>query len=238
LADGRAEPVSGAPPRRPWRDLRARAASALVLAPVALGAIWAGGPLFVALVAALALGLAYEWAGLCQAGRLGRDSWLGGTLFIALWAAALLWLRADPSAGRANVIVLTLVVWGSDVGAYLAGRLIGGPRLAPRVSPSKTWAGAAGGALASALVSAGAAKFLVLEVNVTGALLLGAGLSVIGQAGDLAESAIKRRCGVKDSGRLIPGHGGLLDRLDAALAVAPVAAILSLALGRGVVLWQ
>ncbi|MBV8869156.1 MAG: phosphatidate cytidylyltransferase [Acetobacteraceae bacterium] len=238
MADGRAEPVSGAPPRRPWRDLRARGASALVLAPVALGAIWAGGPLFVALVAALALGLAYEWAGLCQAGRLGRDSWLGGTLFIALWAAALLWLRADPSAGRANVIVLTLVVWGSDVGAYLAGRLIGGPRLAPCVSPSKTWAGAAGGALASALVSAGAAKFLVLGVNVTGALLLGAGLSVIGQAGDLAESAIKRRCGVKDSGRLIPGHGGLLDRLDAALAVAPVAAILSLALGRGVVLWQ
>jgi phosphatidate cytidylyltransferase len=238
LADGRAERVSARPARRPWRDLPARAASALVLAPVALGAIWAGGPFFAALVAALALVLAHEWAGLCRAGALGRDSWLGGTLVIALWAAALLWLRADPSAGRANVIVLALVVWGSDVGAYVAGRLVGGPRLAPRVSPSKTWAGAAGGALASALVSAGAAKFLVFEANMTAALLLGAGLSVIGQAGDLAESAIKRRCGVKDSGRLIPGHGGLLDRLDAALAVAPAAAILSLALGRGIVLWQ
>ncbi|MBV8613570.1 MAG: phosphatidate cytidylyltransferase [Acetobacteraceae bacterium] len=238
MADGRAEPVSEAPPRRPWRDLRARAASAVVLAPLALGAIWAGGPFFVALVAALALGLAHEWAGLCRAGGLGRDSRLGGTLVIAAWAAASLWLRADPSAGRANVIVLALVVWGSDVGAYLAGRLIGGPRLAPRVSPSKTWAGVAGGALAAALVSAGAAKFLFLEGNVTAALLLGVGFSMIGQAGDLAESAIKRRCGVKDSGRLIPGHGGLLDRLDAALVVAPVAAILSLALGRGVVLWQ
>lgn len=213
-------------------------ASALVLAPLALGAMWAGGPFFVVMVAALALGLAYEWAGLCGTGALGRESRLGGMLLIALWAAALLWLRADPQAGRANVIGLALVVWGSDIGAYAAGRLIGGPRLAPRISPGKTWAGAAGGALASALISACAAKLLVFEANIGAAFLLGIGFSVIGQAGDLAESAIKRRCGVKDSGRLIPGHGGLLDRLDASMAVTPVAAILSLALGRGVVLWQ
>ncbi len=238
MADGLAERVSDPLARRPWRDLRARAASALVLAPLALGAIWAGGPFFVVMVAALALGLTHEWAGLCRAGALGPESRLGGVLVIGVWAAALLWLRADPHGGRANVIGLALVVWGSDIGAYAAGRLVGGPRLAPRISPSKTWAGAAGGALASALISACLAKFLLFEVNVTEALLVGAGLSVVGQAGDLAESAIKRRCGVKDSGRLIPGHGGLLDRLDASLAVAPVAAILSLALGRGLVLWQ
>ncbi|HJS87915.1 MAG TPA: phosphatidate cytidylyltransferase [Acetobacteraceae bacterium] len=238
MADGLAERASGPPARRPWRDLRARVASALVLVPVALGAIWVGGPFFAGVIAALALGLAYEWMGLCRAGALGSESRLGGVFVIALWAAALLWLRGDPEAGRANVIGLALVVWGSDIGAYVAGRLIGGPRLAPRVSPSKTWAGAAGGALASALISVCAAKLLVLEVNVAAACLLGAGFSVIGQAGDLAESAVKRRCGMKDSGRLIPGHGGLLDRLDASLAVAPVAAVLSLALGRGVVLWQ
>jgi phosphatidate cytidylyltransferase len=226
------------PARRPWADLRARSVSALILAPVALGAMWVGGPFFIAMVAALALGLAYEWSGLCRAGGLRRESLACGMLAVALWGVALVWLRADPLAGRANVIGLALVVWGSDIGAYVAGRLIGGPRLAPRISPGKTWAGAAGGALASSLISACAAKVLVLEANIPAALFLGAGLSVIGQAGDLAESAIKRRCGVKDSGRLIPGHGGLLDRLDAVMAVVPVAAVLSLALGRGVVLWR
>ncbi len=200
--------------------------------------MWVGGPVFLVLVAALALGLAYEWASLCRAGALRRESLACGIFAIALWAIALVWLRADPLVGRGNVIGLALVIWGSDVGAYVAGRLIGGPRLAPRISPGKTWAGAAGGVLASALVAACAAKLLVLEVNIPAALCLGAALSAIGQAGDLAESAVKRRCGVKDSGRLIPGHGGLLDRLDAALAVVPVAAVLSLALGRGVVLWQ
>ncbi len=234
LADRATRPLA----RRPWSDLRARTASALLLAPVALGAMWVGGAFFVALVAALALGLAYEWAGLCRAGALGRESLAGGMLAVALWALCLVWLRADPLAGRGNVIGLALVVWGSDIGAYVAGRLVGGPRLAPRISPGKTWAGAAGGALASAVIAACAAKLLVVEENIPVALLLGAGFSVIGQAGDLAESAVKRRCGVKDSGRLIPGHGGLLDRLDAAMAVVPIAAMLSLALGRGVVLWQ
>jgi phosphatidate cytidylyltransferase len=238
LADGLADRAIRPPARRPWADLPARAASALILAPVALGAMWVGGPFFVAMVAVLALGLAYEWVGLCHAGALRRESLACGVLAIALWAICLVWLRADPFAGRGNVIGLALVVWGSDVGAYVAGRLIGGPSLAPRISPGKTWAGAAGGALTSAVIAACAAKFLILKANIPLALLLGAGLSVIGQAGDLAESAVKRSCGVKDSGRLIPGHGGLLDRLDAAIAVVPAAAALSLALGRGIVLWQ
>ncbi len=215
-----------------------RVLSALVLAPLALGSMWAGGPLFYALLGVLTLGLAQEWVGLCRAGAFGRESLAGGVLWIAVWAVALAWLRADPIAGRANVIGLALVIWGSDVGAYLAGRLLGGPKLSPRISPGKTWTGAAGGALASALIAAGVGKFLFMQINLPSALVLGGMLSIIGQAGDLAESAAKRRCGVKDSGRLIPGHGGLLDRLDAALAVVPAAALLSLALGRGVVLWQ
>lgn len=222
----------------PWADLRTRALSALVLAPLAVGIIWAGGPLFFALATVLALGLAHEWVGLCRAGALRRDSLGFGLLWIVVWVVALAWLRADPVAGRANVMGLALVIWGSDVGAYLAGRLLGGPKLAPRISPGKTWTGAAGGALASALIAAGMAKLLFVQIDLSAALILGGVLSIIGQAGDLAESAAKRRCGVKDSGRLIPGHGGLLDRLDAALTAVPAAALLSLALGRGVVLWQ
>jgi phosphatidate cytidylyltransferase len=218
--------------------LRLRVLSALVLAPVAMAAMWVGGAFFYAMVALIAVGLVYEWAGLCRAGRLGRESLVAGVLWVALWTAALVWLRSDPLAGRVNVIGLALVIWGSDIGAYLAGRAIGGPKLAPRISPGKTWSGAAGGALASALIAFGAAKLLMSGHDSAPALFLGAILSVIGQTGDLAESAAKRRCGVKDSGHLIPGHGGLLDRLDAALAVVPAAAILSLALGRGVVLWQ
>lgn len=224
--------------RRTWGDLRLRVLSALVLAPVALGAMWVGGAFFYVLVAVFAVGLAYEWAGLCRAGGMGLESLGAGALWVALWAAALVWLRSDPLAGRANVIGLALVIWGSDIGAYLAGRAIGGPKLAPRISPGKTWSGATGGMLASALIAFGAAKLLTSGNSFPPALLLGVVLSAIGQAGDLAESAAKRRCGVKDSGHLIPGHGGLLDRLDATLTVVPVAAVLSLALGRGVVLWQ
>ncbi len=223
---------------RKWADLRLRALSAVVTAPVTVGVIWLGGPLFLALVAAAALGMAVEWVGLCRAGRLHPRWLLAGVLWIALWGACLGWLRADPSAGRANVIGLALVVWASDIGAYVAGRALGGPKLAPRISPGKTIAGAVGGALASALVSAAASKLLILQPDYPAALALGAGLSAVAQAGDLAESALKRGCGVKDSGRLIPGHGGLLDRLDATLAAVPVAALLSLALGSGVVLWR
>ncbi len=224
--------------RGAWADLRLRTVSALVLAPLALLALWIGGPAFFVIVAAAALGLAYEWAALCRAGGFAGKAQASGLVTIAVWAVALAWLRGDPLAGRANVIGLVLVIWGSDIGAYMVGRLIGGPKLAPRISPGKTWAGAAGGALASAMIAAGLARLLSQATHLAPALLLGVGLSVIGQAGDLAESALKRRCGVKDSGRLIPGHGGLLDRLDATLAAVPAAAVISLALGRGVILWQ
>ncbi|MEO8713728.1 MAG: phosphatidate cytidylyltransferase [Acetobacteraceae bacterium] len=234
MAAGLAEP-----PTRPiWADFRLRALSALVLAPLALAAIWVGGAVFFAMVAVLAFGLAYEWVGMCRMGRLRPEPLVLGIIAVGVWAVALAWLRADPVAGRANVIGLAVVVWGSDIGAYVAGRSIGGAKLAPRISPGKTWAGAGGGVLASALIAAGAAGLLMSAPNLPAALLIGAGLSICGQAGDLAESLAKRRCGVKDSGGLIPGHGGLLDRLDAAMAAVPAAALLSLALGRGVVLWQ
>ena len=225
-------------PKSRWADLRLRALTALLLGPIVLALLWVGGAPFLALIILVGLGLAWEWLGLCQAGRWRAGIRLGGIAGIVLWACLLGWLRADPAAGRANVIGLVLVIWASDIGAYLAGRLIGGPKLAPRISPGKTWAGAVGGVAASALVAIIAASILMEKADFWLALLIGALLSICGQVGDLAESAAKRRCGVKDSGRLVPGHGGLLDRLDAMMAAVPAAALLSFLLGRGVILWR
>jgi phosphatidate cytidylyltransferase len=161
---------------------------------------------------------------------------LTGVAYIAPASVALIWLRGGE-AGRADVLFVLLIVWASDIGAYLAGRLFGGPRLAPRISPGKTWSGAIGGLVAAALVGVVAA-LLVPDARVLPAALLAACLGIASQTGDLLESALKRRFGVKDSGRLIPGHGGLLDRLDGMLLAAPLAALMALALGQSTVIWQ
>ncbi len=157
-----------------------------------------------------------------------------GLPYIGCTTVALIWLRTLPESGLANVLLLLLVVWSSDIGAYLVGRAIGGRKLAPAISPGKTRSGAVGGLLASCLVGVGAAVWL--GGGIGGFVALAAALGVVVQAGDLVESWIKRRFGVKDSGWLIPGHGGLFDRLDGLLTAAPAAAALAFALGRGVVL--
>ena len=126
----------------------------------------------------------------------------------------------------------------SDIGAYLVGRWIGGPRLAPRISPGKTWSGAVGGLLAAVAAGLLAAHVLSDAAGLARVRWSPPLLGVVAQAGDLLESFVKRRLEVKDSGHLIPGHGGLFDRLDGVLAAAPAAALLALTLGRGVVLWQ
>ena len=185
------------------------------------------------------LAVARELApGSSERGARSAASLAAGVLYVGLASVAIVWLRNDPIAGRPNVLFLVLIVWASDVGAYVAGRLIGGPRLAPRISPGKTWAGAIGG------LAAGIGIGLLVAAWTTGAEGLWriapvAGLlAAVAQLGDLIESLIKRRFGVKDSSRLIPGHGGLLDRLDGMLTAAPAAALLALAIGRGVVLWR
>ena len=217
-----------------WRDLRTRVLSAAVLAPVALACIWFSRWTFLILAVVGAAGIGWEWAGMCR----GRLRWLAaGIPYMGLAIAAAIWLRFDPSAGRANLLFLVLVVWASDIGAYLAGRLIGGARLAPRISPGKTWSGAAGGLAAAVAVGCAAWGAVPVPAPWWRAALVGGGIGLAAQIGDLLESALKRRFGVKDSGRLIPGHGGLLDRLDGFLTAAPVAALLALLLGRGVVLW-
>lgn len=160
-----------------------------------------------------------------------------GVLYIGLAGIALIELRHDGEAGRANVLFLFLVVWASDIGAYVAGRAFGGPKLWPAVSPNKTWSGALGGLAAAIGIALGAAFLFTPGASAIAVVAVAALLGVASQAGDLLESAIKRHFHVKDSSRLIPGHGGLLDRLDGVLAAAPVAALLSFALGQGRVLW-
>lgn len=164
-----------------------------------------------------------------------------GVVYVGLGYAALLVLRPGPG-GFGLILFIMLVVWANDIGAYLAGRLVGGPRMAPALSPGKTWAGAAGGlafgVATGVCVAAGLARW---AGGPHPALGLAAGqaafLAVVAQAGDLMESALKRRFGKKDSGSIIPGHGGLLDRVDGLLA-ASAAAVLIRLFFHGAEAWQ
>jgi phosphatidate cytidylyltransferase len=164
-----------------------------------------------------------------------------GFCYAAAAAVASVLLRQDPSEGFVALMFVLLVVWASDTGGYFAGRGIGGPKLWPRVSPKKTWAGAVGGFVASIMVAAGFA--LSGFGRTVPLLLLSSLLSVASQLGDLFESAVKRRFGVKDSSQIIPGHGGLLDRLDGFVAAVVVAAIFGFlrggadGVGRGLMVW-
>jgi phosphatidate cytidylyltransferase len=148
-----------------------------------------------------------------------------------------LWLAEDPDYGRITLFWLLGVVWATDCGAYVAGRVIGGPLLAPIISPRKTWAGVAGGLVSAAAIGAGAAIWAKVG-EPAGLIFASVALSIAAQGGDLLESAVKRHFEVKDSGAIIPGHGGLFDRLDGLLAAAPVLAAAYLVAGGGEFLWR
>jgi phosphatidate cytidylyltransferase len=215
--------------RTRFRGLLPRVLSALVLAPMALAALWLGFPWVDLLAAFAAPILATEWI------RLTRDrpaARIAGLAYLMSGVIALLWLRHQPTLGRETVIWLVACVWATDIGAYFVGSLVGGARLAPHISPSKTWSGLIGGMCWAAVASAVCG--LVFSAGETWTLtVLGALSGLVGQAGDLLKSHAKRRAGVKDSGRLIPGHGGLLDRVDGLVAVLVVAALVRLIVGGG-----
>lgn len=151
---------------------------------------------------------------------------LAGLAYVCAPLIALQWLRNELEGGLVLVFLLLACVWASDSAAYLGGRAIGGPKLFPRISPKKTWSGGLVGVIAGSLAWL-VGTMLYGEANVAVAVLTGCLLSVVCMFGDLAESALKRRFGVKDSGKLIPGHGGILDRVDglmfAAVALAGMA---------------
>ncbi|MBB4210079.1 phosphatidate cytidylyltransferase [Rhodothalassium salexigens DSM 2132] len=260
---------------RLFQGLLPRILSALVLIPLALGAVSAGGPIFAAMVAVAGLVMATEFARLfADAGWTARGlgrfylplniaialalpaltwgglegqalvavaggaglvvllGWLfdrtgpvwGGVAGLYVWLPCfcLAWMRGQEG-GLGWVVWAFLLVWATDIGGYFAGKLIGGPKLMPRVSPNKTWAGAVGGLVCAAASSAVCGwVFEALPLSLT--LGMSLPLAAWSQLGDMAESAIKRRFGVKDSGRLIPGHGGMMDRVDGLVFVTPVLA--------------
>lgn len=203
-------------------DLPVRFASAVVMLAVAGTALWLGGTawfLFALLVGTIC---AVEYAKLCSKAFRSRFKRLlalvFGGLYIAFAAYALIELPVAVVLGIIGVVIAT------DVGAYFSGRSIGGPKIAPKISPSKTWAGLGGGMLAAGLVSAGFfawnsgdASFRTMMFI---AFAIGALLAVVAQSGDFFESWLKRKAGVKDSSNLIPGHGGVFDRVDGLLPVA------------------
>ncbi len=203
--------------------LGARLISALVLGGIAFAAVWFGYPWFDLLIAIGATLALFEWYRLCKGWRLGAT------------VASLFWLRDEPEWGRATMLWLMASVVAVDSGAYFAGRIIGGPKLVPLISPNKTWAGLGGGMVASAAVGPIAA--LILQANVFTLIVWGALVAPVAQFGDILESAVKRYFGVKDSGSIIPGHGGILDRIDGLMMAAIVLALARL-LSHSVLPWQ
>jgi phosphatidate cytidylyltransferase len=278
------EAAPTAVPGQGSHNLLMRVAAALVLAPLAIAAAYAGGWLWSALVTLAAVGLYLEWLTVVGAAHeirvtvsgsvalaiagwylaagqitvslaalaLGlavvvllspqRRHWTAaGFLYAAAAQMASVLVRLDQAHGFVALIFVFLVVWVSDIGGYVAGRGIGGPKLWPRVSPKKTWAGAVGGFAGSLVIAAGFAAFGIGKPLPL--LLLAAILSVASQFGDLFESAVKRRFGVKDSSHIIPGHGGLMDRLDGYVAAIVLAAIFGIlrggtdSIGRALMIW-
>lgn len=198
-------------------SLPLRLATAAVGIPILAAVVWLGGiPLLLVALAAVALAT-WELRGLLVRYELR----LLTSLVVAVSLVAGLLLREEPD-GLAWLAYAILITFASDTAAYAVGTLIGRHKLAPSISPSKTWEGTIGGIIGAAAVSAAFAVFIDLDaLPLAAAIALGAALSVLGQVGDLAESWLKRTAGVKDSGQLLPGHGGILDRLDSLLPILP-----------------
>ncbi len=201
-----------------------RTLSALILAPLVLLAIYLGGIAFNLLILLCSVLMAVEWGRIIRAAEaltlrpLGKLGWnILGFFYIVIPCGCLLALRHLPQ-GELIVIWMLFTIWAVDTGAYFAGITIGGPKLAPRISPKKTWAGLAGGILAAILVGL---SFTLLGMEINGNTVVNSVIiALLAQGGDLLESAFKRHFKVKDSGNLIPGHGGILDRVDSVITVA------------------
>lgn len=209
-------------------DLAVRTLSGIVMIAIAIAATLVDGYLFAVLVAAAATAVFYEWRRLSRGWGLGWS--LAGFVYAVVAACALLWIRerADPMLPNGGLVLtfwVFVVVWSTDIGAYFAGRAIGGPKLAPTISPGKTRAGLYGGVIAALVLGSLWAFVSGLSYRLD---LLAPIFAVAAQGGDLFESWMKRRAGVKDSGDWLPGHGGVFDRLDGLLPVAILTAVVVL----------
>jgi len=211
---------------KPGSNLLVRIAAAAVLVPVALFAAWIGGWVFALFVGVLGLIMAREWTTMVAVSKLTNNTeniWYAiGIPYLILPLTSLIALRMDINLGLKAVILLFACVWTADTLAYFAGRTFGGPKLMPSVSPSKTWSGFFG-AVFGGLIAAVLVFYFAGLNNLPAAAMLGAAIGGLEQGGDLFESAAKRKFGVKDSGSIIPGHGGVLDRVDGLMAAAVAA---------------
>ena len=219
------------------------------MAPIAIGIAWLGGWPFVLFWALAACIVMWEWTQLVTRSRNTVSSYtdflvwmIAGLLYAGVVLLAPIILRRDPALGFVAILFLFAVVWGTDIAAYFAGRALGGPKLWAAVSPNKTWSGALGGALGgvvAALLVVTVAGLVIAPMLVLVALVL----SIASQAGDLLESALKRQFGAKDASDLIPGHGGLMDRLDGFLTAVLAAVMVGLlregfdGSARGLLVW-
>jgi phosphatidate cytidylyltransferase len=200
-------------------ELAVRTLTGAIMIVAALLAAYVGGYLFAIAVAAIATMMFYEWTRIVAG--WGAAWYLSGFVYALLPALALLWVRERDAHGLDLLIWMFIVTWSTDIGAYFAGRRFGRRKLAPRISPNKTVEGLIGGIVAATLLGGAWA----VAVGLGAALLaLAPILAIAAQAGDLFESGMKRRAGVKDSGHWLPGHGGVLDRLDGLVPVAVLTA--------------
>ena len=205
-------------------ELARRSLVGVLLIAIALAAAVLGGYAFATLVALAACAMFYEWRRIIRGWGFGWQ--VAGFVYALVPALALLWIRerfqvAGAAMGLELLLWVFITTWSVDIGAYFAGRTIGGPKLAPAISPNKTWAGLIGGMVAAALFGGLWASLLQLPSIL---ILLAAPFAAAAQGGDLFESWLKRRAGVKDSGVWLPGHGGALDRLDGLVVVATLTA--------------
>jgi phosphatidate cytidylyltransferase len=235
--DRRAQAASKQQAAAASSDLPKRVASGAAMAVLALGVAWIGGIVFVMFWAAAAALIVWEWVRITQ-----RPLWVvPGLVYAGIAFAGPVVLRDDPQFGLVAILFLFAVVWATDILGYVVGRLVGGPKLWPAVSPKKTWSGAIGGTVGAALAGAVVAQLNALAL--VPVAMLAVVLSVAAQAGDLMESALKRRFNVKDASQLIPGHGGVMDRLDGFIMAAFLSALIGLARGgminpgRGLLAW-
>lgn len=230
-------------------DLGVRTASAVAMLALAGTALWLGGVVWSVFVLLVAAGVWFEWSVLVILFTMpgaGRNLWrIAGAVYCGVAAAILLTLRDQPQ-GIFWVLLAVGAVIGTDVGAYFFGRFVGGPKIAPKISPSKTWAGLFGGIVGASLLvwllpellldgmmfdqlptpDRDRALAAIYFAGIPYKLMVGALIAITSQTGDFFESWMKRRAGVKDSGKLIPGHGGLFDRVDGLLAVLFVLGLL------------
>ena len=205
-------------------ELLVRSLAGALLILVALGAAYAGGYVFAVFVALAAVIIFAEWLRLVAAWGFAWK--VAGFLYALVPALALLWIRDRAPHGVELLVWVFIVTWTTDIGAYFAGRAIGGPKLAPSISPNKTIAGLVGGMISAALAGYAWVELFRLSANLYWLAPL---FAVAAQLGDLFESSLKRRAGVKDSGNWLPGHGGALDRLDGLVVVAALTALAQLA---------